>query len=264
MTAANATIRSGNVDAPAARERSGADTTEVAVMQPQGTSQRVCPECEQDFVPKKVGQRYCSKICVSRSAALQSVPDRLWSKVNKGAPHGCWEWTGTTARGYGYMSVDGKPRPVHRIAYELVIGPIPVNRVLDHLCRNRRCCNPDHLEPVTEAENILRGVGSSARHARKTHCDHGHPLSGDNLRLTDKGYRRCRQCARDAQARSNRPSQAGGKGTRWVYIAMHPNNYPLAVYRNKTAAEIHADEEAGVFIVQLELLSGFVPRDEAV
>ncbi|MFJ2662519.1 HNH endonuclease signature motif containing protein [Arthrobacter koreensis] len=82
---------------------------------------------------------------------------------------------------------------VHRVAYELFSGPIPNGLVLDHLCRNRGCFNPNHLEPVTRAVNNLRGVGFMAAHARKTHCPKGHPYDEKNTQIKN-GARRCRAC----------------------------------------------------------------------
>lgn len=71
-----------------------------------------------------------------------------------------------------------------------------VDGILDHLCRNRICCNPDHVEPVTNRENIVRGVGFAATHAAATHCPTGHPYSGENLRIRPCGRRSCRECER--------------------------------------------------------------------
>jgi hypothetical protein len=88
----------------------------------------------------------------------------------------CWEWTGTKERmGYGQMRYQRRMAMAHRVAYMLFVGPIPEGMELDHLCRNRGCVNPDHLEPVDHRTNILRGVSPSAADARKTHCINGHP-----------------------------------------------------------------------------------------
>lgn len=92
-----------------------------------------------------------------------------------------------------------KNTKAHRAAYELLIAPIPNDKVIDHLCRNPSCVNPDHLEVVTQRENILRGIGPSAIHARKTHCPRGHPYSGDNLYISPNRQRRCRTCQRQCQ-----------------------------------------------------------------
>lgn len=119
------------------------------------------------------------------------------------APSGCVEWTaGTNGVGYGMFFVEwagGANVKVlaHRWAYEQTKGPIPDGLHIDHLCRNPRCVNPDHLEAVTQRENTLRGVGVAAVHAKKTECVNGHSLSGDNLMIRSNGrWRDCRECHR--------------------------------------------------------------------
>lgn len=87
---------------------------------------------------------------------------------------GCWDWQGVTSNGYGQFR-DGRTVKAHRFAYELLIGPIPAGRVLDHLCRNRACVNPAHLEAVTQGENLRR---SPMNPIHRTHCPKGHPLDG--------------------------------------------------------------------------------------
>ncbi len=107
---------------------------------------------------------------------------RFWSKVGIGAPDECWLWTGSTAsKGYGLFWHKGRSVRVHRLAYELMVGPIPEGLTLDHLCRVRHCVNPKHLEPVTGKINILRGEGAPAYNARKTHCLRGHPFNETNI-----------------------------------------------------------------------------------
>lgn len=131
-----------------------------------------------------------------------TVEDRFWAKVDKNGPLGCWVWTASTyPSGYGAFGVaPGKVNCAHRFAYELLVGPIPEGLQLDHLCRTRLCVNPVHLEPVTIAENVLRGIGPSATNARKTHCIHGHPFDEANTKIDREGFRHCRACSRKSTA----------------------------------------------------------------
>ena len=118
--------------------------------------------------------------------------EQFYRKVQKTPT--CWLWIkGLHEAGYGVVWIDGKNRRAHRVSYEMAKGPIPPGTQLDHLCRVRRCVNPDHLEAVTQRENILRGAGLAAQNSVKTHCPQGHPLSGPNLYLFD-GRRYCRTC----------------------------------------------------------------------
>jgi len=124
---------------------------------------------------------------------------RFWSKVSKGPDVECWEWLASqNGTGYGKFSIDRDKKSItlyaHRISYMLEHGDIENGFELDHLCRNRSCVNPCHLEPVTSRENKIRGESCSAINARKTHCVHGHPLSGDNLIIAKNGHRKCRAC----------------------------------------------------------------------
>ncbi|MBO0884191.1 MAG: HNH endonuclease [Mycobacterium sp.] len=95
-------------------------------------------------------------------------------------------------------------RGAHVFAYELLVGPIPTGMQLDHLCRNRSCVNPDHLEPVSQRVNLLRGATQPAFNTAKTHCPQGHPYEGDNLAFNRDGSRFCRTCSRDRQTIYNR------------------------------------------------------------
>jgi hypothetical protein len=130
-----------------------------------------------------------------------AVAERLLAKIEPASWWACWRWTGYVGPGgYGSINVERTPRPVHRISYELAYGPVPAGLQLDHLCRNRACANPLHLEAVTQQVNILRGIGGINTRS-KTHCPHGHPYSGSNLMFTRDGRRRCRKCKNDDSLR---------------------------------------------------------------
>jgi hypothetical protein len=129
---------------------------------------------------------------------------------------GCWEWQGGDKNqfGHGRIHVHGERIGAHRFAYELLVGPIPDGLVIDHVvCRNPPCVNPAHLEPVTQPVNVARApTAVTTINAKKTHCIHGHPLSGSNLGWGKNGERptrRCRTCARRRQrehlARKSQP-----------------------------------------------------------
>lgn len=134
-------------------------------------------------------------------AQPQPVEVRFWRYVDKSDPNGCWVWTGTLlANGYGHISVGARPRLVHRVSYEMHVGPIPDGLQIDHLCRNRRCVNPAHLEAVTARVNTLRAHSITAANSRKIHCPHGHPYSPENT-VVSCGRRLCRIC-RTAQKRA--------------------------------------------------------------
>lgn len=125
----------------------------------------------------------------------------FWLKVDgDGALDECWIWTGAKgSNGYGFHSIGSERIGAHRFAYEDVVGPIPDGLELDHLCRERLCVNPWHLDPVTRQENQRRTPA-----ALKTHCIHGHALSGPNLYIhAIHGRRGCRTCRIAQAAKSN-------------------------------------------------------------
>lgn len=112
---------------------------------------------------------------------------------------GCWEWQGSVTNcGYGQIFVSGRMRTVHRVSFEMFIGPIADGVEIDHLCSNRRCFQPDHMELVSHAENMR------LRSDRQTHCKWGHEFTPENTRLRNRskrgggrGFERvCRACAR--------------------------------------------------------------------
>ncbi|MEU5330906.1 HNH endonuclease signature motif containing protein [Streptomyces parvus] len=125
---------------------------------------------------------------------MRDWTDRFLDKISE-SESGCWEWTGhVKPNGYGQVRINRRPLHAHRVAYEAMRGPIPPGLVIDHLCRNRRCVRPEHLEPVSHRTNILRGEGPAARHARQTHCLRGHPFNAANTYVSPRGARNCRAC----------------------------------------------------------------------
>ena len=115
----------------------------------------------------------------------------------------CWVWQGTIINtGYGQISYHNKHYSVHRLSYILYIGEIPEKLELDHLCRNRKCCNPDHLEPVTRKENIRR---SPLHNKNKTHCPQGHEYTHDNTYFTkSRNNRRCKICKKSSNNKGHK------------------------------------------------------------
>ena len=125
------------------------------------------------------------------------LADRLFGRVTAADALGCWDWQGSVLpTGYGCIRDGRKSLYTHRLAYELAYGEkIPAGSHTDHLCRNRRCCNPAHLEIVTPRENTLRGAGpvTGNHQGLWTHCKRGHPFSAENT-IDNSGRRGCRAC----------------------------------------------------------------------
>ncbi len=119
---------------------------------------------------------------------------------------GCWVFAGSKNwDGYGMVKNPQGSQMAHRVVYEALVGPIPEGYQLDHLCRNPACVNPEHLEPVTQQENIRRGLGNWRQRA-KTHCPQGHPYDEANTLLnhhsSGQGRKRaCRTCVNARRAR---------------------------------------------------------------
>lgn len=129
---------------------------------------------------------------------MPTILERLTSRIDID-DRGCWNWRGATnSNGYGCIGAQGKVQLTHRVSYELHVGPISDGLQIDHLCRNRICINPAHLDPVTAAEHAKRSL-----RARATHCINGHLLEGDNLHLRTREngqvHRGCKTCRREGK-----------------------------------------------------------------
>lgn len=141
-----------------------------------------CGVCRRQFTPI-LGSRspMCSPQC------------RFVAKARIYSPDECWEWTGAQdSNGYGHMRDGARTVKAHRFSYETAVGPIPGGLEIDHLCRNRLCVNPDHLEPVTDRENWIRGNQPGAIVVRSGVCQKGHSMEDAIIR--PNGHRRCRTC----------------------------------------------------------------------
>lgn len=136
---------------------------------------------------------------------------RFWAKVDKSGE--CWEWTASLKpNGYGSFVFEGRTWYAHRLAYTLARGEIPHGLQLDHLCRNRACVNPDHLEPVTCRVNLLRGETLTAARAAQTHCVNGHEFTPATTYIKPNGCRNCIPCQlarNEAVRRRQRERKAG-------------------------------------------------------
>lgn len=135
--------------------------------------------------------------------------ERFWIKVAHPDETGCRLWLGAkNGAGYGYFRLDGQMRRAHRVAYELVVGPIGAGLQLDHLCRVRACVESTHLEPVTARENTMRADTASTRSAAATHCPSGHPYDDENTKRDRRGWRACRTCVRAGDRERKRVKRA--------------------------------------------------------
>ena len=126
-------------------------------------------------------ERFTNKIRISITRFYEGTP--------------CWEWTATISpSGYGMFHYDGNMMPAHRFSYMYSKGKLNPQMDIDHLCRNRACTNPDHLQQVPHKENVLRGIGLAAINKRKTHCKRGHEFTPENTIKGRNNARHCREC----------------------------------------------------------------------
>ena len=163
----------------------------------------------------------------------KKVSERI-DRLSRLDANGCKVWQGHRDRhGYGRITVNGRPRLAHRVAYEVHLGPIPDGLTLDHTCRCRTCVNVQHLEPVTARENTLRGTSPSAINARKTVCKSGHPFSEANTYRFGARHRHCRKCNRAAvnRYRTRRKAQDWQNRARATAHRQNLENLPAAHIR---------------------------------
>lgn len=133
-----------------------------------------------------------------------SITEGALQRISTPDASGCMPWTGkVNSSGYGEYVRMGRTYRAHRLSYEIFVGPIPDGLVIDHLCRNRRCCNPCHLEPVTAAENTRRGWP-----VIKPTCVNGHEYTPENTYARPNGGKDCRACIRARVRRYKKGHQA--------------------------------------------------------
>jgi len=134
---------------------------------------------------------------------METLTERIMSKVTVDKKTQCWNWTGSLFKkpsgSYGQLRMcgrKGKTQRAHRVSYENFVGKIPDGLSIDHLCQNTLCVNPNHLQPVTHSENMRRG-----RNAKKTHCVNGHKRTSENIYINTRGAKECRICLKENQRR---------------------------------------------------------------
>lgn len=178
---------------------------------------------------------------------LDTASDRFWVKVVK--TEDCWEWTGALSHGYGQFSLYWWKTPAgvwrtktvraHRFAYEELVGPIPLDLEIDHICHepddcaggrscpHRKCVRPEHMRPSTTRENTLRSNSMAARYARATHCPRGHEYTEKN-NVRHDGRMECRECHRQGQRRRYVPRPRPEKSPLCSRCGVEPRTSPLA------------------------------------
>lgn len=150
-----------------------------------------------DYMQQRRPRRHTLETILARVNMNGPIPDE---RPDLGP---CWVWTKYIQNGYGMVGYGKRIWRVHRIVYHLMVAVVPEELTLDHLCRNRACCNPKHLEPVTNRENWLRGESLTRRNSKKTHCPAGHPYTESNTYLVP-GRRRSRFCIECRRQQSKR------------------------------------------------------------
>lgn len=146
---------------------------------------------------------------------------RFWESVDRRSPEECWPWKGYrkppelgAISGYGHANYHDKTYRAHRVSYEITHNGIDDAMKVDHLCRNPCCVNPAHLELVTNRVNVLRGVGPSARAARRDKCIRGHPYTEESMKIRADGARACRICIAENSSNKRIRDRAKMKGAK--------------------------------------------------
>ncbi len=151
-----------------------------------------------EYVPKEQARmEFMALTAPPETLRTEKQFQNFWSKVRfpEDTINQCWNWTRCTHKGYGQVGINHRLCQAHRVAYIFLFGAIPEELEIDHLCRNRLCVNPMHLEPVPSRVNTLRGDCPAAINARKTHCIRGHEFTPENTLLW-RNKKRCRFCTR--------------------------------------------------------------------
>lgn len=160
--------------------------------------------CASSFSPRCGFSLTTQKVSTSQKMGIKireypKAPDRFWLKVEK--TNGCWIWTGCKANGYGIVGIAYETWFAHRVAWVSKNGQLSSDLQLDHLCRDRACVNPDHLDPVPQAVNMIRGDGWGGVNSRKTHCPQGHEYTDRNTYvIPSTNGRMCRICKASGRA----------------------------------------------------------------
>lgn len=153
----------------------------------------ICEGCGAEFIEGWNRHRYCSFACRNK-VRTNPVALRFFRFVEM--TPGCWQWRGSLSQGYGRFIVRTENRGAHRVSFELHKGLIPEGYDVHHICRNKRCVNPDHLEILTHKEHCQMGEQGEYNRV-KTHCPKGHEYTPENTYLGKrKNNRTCRECSR--------------------------------------------------------------------
>src|ERR1039458_3434543 len=148
------------------------------------------------------------------------IEQRFWRRVEQTEDE-CWEWLGGLDKdGYGQMTIRCHGKQVcfraHRLSLLIHQRPLEMGSQIDHLCRNKRCVRPDHLEVVTSKENNARSNSPSALNAKKTHCLRGHEFNATNSRIDKRGYRRCKLCECELRKKPERRAVHAAYMRKWL------------------------------------------------